>query len=363
MDEVDVLICGGGPVGLLTGYCLARYGLKTFIVEQQDKIDHATYGGAAMIAPRSIEMFEQLDLAEEMLQMGFIVRGQVSYKDGQSVDAVTYASSNITDTFVDHLSLLSQKYTEAVIRDGYSRYERRPVHHQTKLLALNIGQPSERFRVTSTLQRADGSTFRVKSRYLVGADGSRSSVRELAGIRFDGEKNTLRFIRIDGVVKTDMPHARRGLAAVSSKSHGNIMLACLDHGRTRVGFSFPEKLYEELGSELSKEDVVREAQKGMEPFKLEFERIDWWTAYAVGQRLASTYQVEDCVFIAGDAAHTHSSAGAQGMNSGIHDAVNLAWKLAGFAKGWFKDCGQYILEPLWPFAAQSSLSLPRPKHL
>jgi len=101
MEPVDVLICGGGPVGLLIGYCLARYGLSTYIVEQHDREKQIMYGRAAMIAPRSLEMLEQLDLVDDLLQTGFVVRGQVQYKDGARIDMTTYASSNISDTFHD----------------------------------------------------------------------------------------------------------------------------------------------------------------------------------------------------------------------------------------------------------------------
>ena len=88
---------------------------------------------------------------------------------------------------------------------------------------------------------------------------------------------------------------------------------------------------------------MAEAKKAVQPFTLDFEVVDWWTAYSVGQRLASTYRAGkgERVLIAGDAAHTHSSAAAQGMNTGMHDAVNLIWKLAGYVKGWF---GEGVLE-------------------
>ncbi|RYE12680.1 MAG: 3-hydroxybenzoate 4-monooxygenase, partial [Sphingobacteriaceae bacterium] len=68
------------------------------------------------------------------------------------------------------------------------------------------------------------------------------------------------------------------------------------------------------------------------PFKIEFVSVDWWTLYSIGQRVAQTFQYKDRILLAGDAAHTHSSGAAQGMNTGVHDAVNLAWKLAGVLK-------------------------------
>lgn len=78
-DKVDVLIRGGGPVGLLIGYCLARYGISTYVIEQHERAKQTRYGRAAMIAPCTLEMLDQLDLADAWGQIGFVVCGQASY--------------------------------------------------------------------------------------------------------------------------------------------------------------------------------------------------------------------------------------------------------------------------------------------
>lgn len=337
-EEVDVLICGGGPVGLLIAYCLARYGgVSTYVVEQHERTKQTTYGRAAMIAPRTLEMLDQLDLADALGQVGFVVRGQVSYKDGERVESLTAASSNISNTFFDYLLLCRQRFTEDVIRDGYSRYNKRGVHHGAKLADFAVGHKDEEYAVRSVVETKDKGTISIRSKYLVGADGGRSRVRELAGIQFEGERSNRHWIRIDGIVETNMPEARRGICGIESRSHGSILWACLDHGVTRVGFALPEKLWEEIGAEISREDVIREAQKALQPFTLDFKTVDWWTVYSVGQRLAAEYRKDERVFLAGDAAHTHSSGAAQGMNTGLHDAVNLAWKLAGRINGWLSE--------------------------
>ncbi|KAL8685214.1 MAG: hypothetical protein Q9218_007900 [Villophora microphyllina] len=341
MEEVDILIVGAGPVGLLAAYCLARYGLTTHIIEQSDRSKQTLFGRAAMIAPRTLEMLEQLDLVDPLLQTGFVVRGQVHYdKNGQRADVTRYASSNITDTFYDFLLLCRQKYTEDVIHDGYKRVSGQSVHYGTQLLDYTINTSSASgndYKVHSTLRTPCGTETYVKSRYIIGCDGARSLVRSLSGIPFEGSKTNHHFIRIDGIVRTNMPAARSGVVGIESVSHGSVLWACLDHHITRIGFAFPEDLWTEKGANLSQEDVIEEAKKALQPFTLEFESVDWWTAYSVGQRLAATYRAKERVLIVGDAAHTHSSAAAQGMNTGVHDAVNLSWKLAGCIKGWLTD--------------------------
>ena len=338
MDQVDVLICGGGPVGLLTAYCLARYGLSTCIIEQKERLKQTLYGRAAMIAPRSMEMLEQLDLAEELMQMGFVVRGQLTYRNGQRVEDEQLGSTDDDETFFDYLLTLRQKYTEDVIGAAYRKCSGRSILYGTKLQGYRLIKSASDHKVEATISAGPGSDTRsLQCKYLVGADGGRSTVRSLAGIPFEGDISNRQFIRIDGIVETDMPDARQTNIIIQSHSHGNVLWACLDHRVTRIGFSFPEHLYKTLGAKISKDDVIHEAKKALEPFTLSFTRIDWWTAYSVGQRLAADFRAHDRIFIAGDAAHTHSSAGAQGMNVGLHDAVNLSWKLAGHVKGWYVD--------------------------
>ncbi len=334
--QVDVLICGGGPVGLLTAYSLARCGVSTCVVEQHERAKQTAYGRAAMIAPRTLEMLDQLDLADALGQIGFVVRGQVSYKDGKRVESLTAASSDIRDTFFDYLLLCRQRWTEDVIREGYGRYGG-SVRYGARLVGFDVGEGEGEYRVTSTIETLDEGTVSVRSKYIVGADGGRSKVRELADIAFEGERSNRHWIRIDGIVETDMPEARNGICGIESRTHGSILWACLDHGVTRVGFALPEKLWEEIGENISREDVVRETQRALQPFTLEFKTVDWWTVYSVGQRLASKYRKTDRIFLAGDAAHTHSSGAAQGMNTGLHDAVNLSWKLAGRINGWLSE--------------------------
>ena len=84
---------------------------------------------------------------------------------------------------------------------------------------------------------------------------------------------------------------------------------------------------------MTEADAVKEAQIALAPFSLEIQKVDWWTAYSIKQSVAETFFAHERVFLAGDAAHLHSSAMAQGMNTGIHDAVNLGWKLGGYLTG------------------------------
>lgn len=143
---------------------------------------------------------------------------------------------------------------------------------------------------------------------------------------------------MDALVKTNMPNERIGIVAIGSPRHGNVLWIAEDHGRTRIGFAIPPEVYEKYGEHITEEAVKEEAIQALKPFELEFVTVDWWTLYSIGQRVAESFR-KDRVLLAGDAGHTHSSGAGQGMNTGMHDAVNLGWKLAGVLKGWYTECG------------------------
>jgi phenol 2-monooxygenase (NADPH) len=145
------------------------------------------------------------------------------------------------------------------------------------------------------------------SKYLIGADGGRSTVRRIGQFPFPGTSTPLKWVRLDAIVETNMPHSHAKPIALESKSFGNVLWVPTDSGYTRIGFVFPDDLAPETATE---ETILSLARKAVEPFTLEFKKVDWWTIYAIGQRVAEKYR-KGSVFLAGDAAHTHSSGAAQ----------------------------------------------------
>lgn len=222
-----------------------------------------------------------------------------------------------------------------MIADAYTKLNG-ALQYGTKLTNIEITEQASNDTVLTTVINPARQESHVKSKYIVGADGGRSVVRKMAGIELEGEGSSRRWVRIDGIVKTNMPEARYGLTSIHSASQGSILWVCLDHSATRVGFSPPDTCWP-VGKEITQDDIVQEARKALKPFTLEFKSVDWWTVYSIGQRLAADYRAQDRIFVAGDAAHTYSSGSAQGMNVGLQDAVNLAWKLAGRIKSHFVD--------------------------
>lgn len=337
MDEApvkaDVLVVGGGPVGLVTAYQLLRFtpSISLHVVEAHAKPAQQAFSRAVTFWPRSMEMLEQIGLAEDVAQLCCAVRESASY-DAQGREVFGRGWSfleGISDTRWNFATVLRQKYVEEIVRRRLEGMGVR-VKERAEFRGLCVDERVEvgGYRVEARIwDKALEREYRVKCKYLIGCDGSRTVVRGAAGIDSDGSRTEDKWVRIDGVLKhTTMPKPRC-YGALESPIYGNVLWIPLDHGATRIGFALNEerrKMYKELTQEV----FVAEAKLSTAPFEIEYERVDWASVYSVGQRVARQFISHGCIILAGDACHTHSSGAGQGMNAGMHDSVNLAWKLS-----------------------------------
>ncbi|KAF9269564.1 hypothetical protein L218DRAFT_993591 [Marasmius fiardii PR-910] len=331
--KVDVAIVGGGPVGSLLAYQIARFGCKPYLIEQEDKTRSAPYGRACTIWPRSIELLDQLELADCLLQSAVISRSGLHFHEGRRVKGgIMYGSrmDRLGDTFFKFATHIRQRLIEERLSGALEQYGFQ--HHYERVIeSYNIHEnvAEDHPVVVRVRDLSSNRVIQIQARYLIGADGGKSTVRKLAGIPFDGENTSHRWIRMDARVKTNMPNSRC-LNSIDSASHGQVLWCPIDSGLTRIGFVLSSALVEKYGGVegITQEIGMEEARKAVHPFELEFVDVEWFTIYGIGQRIARTFSVQNRVFLAGDACHTHSSGSAQGLNTGLHDAVNLAWKLA-----------------------------------
>ncbi|KAK4504929.1 hypothetical protein PRZ48_002892 [Zasmidium cellare] len=336
--EVDVLIVGAGPVGLVTAFQLAKFGgVSVAIIDKNEKAtSQQAYGRAITLFPRTSELLDQLGLAEKLAQQCFACRETVTYNSkGEEVEGRgwSFMETSMNDTAWDFALVLRQKYQEDVFRGALNEYGVE-VEAPFSLLDVVVDEtaPALSHKVTAAIKNEKtGQQTLFKSKFLIGCDGGHSSVRRMLNIPFHGTTSADKWVRIDGLVKTNVPKPRT-YCSIESPTHGNVLWVGLDRGRTRIGYAFTEK-HANSYEVFDEAAAIKEAKAAVKPFDLEFECVDWWTIYSVGQRIAESFFVKDCVFLAGDACHTHSSGAAQGMNTGIHDSVNLAWKLSLVLRG------------------------------
>jgi 2-polyprenyl-6-methoxyphenol hydroxylase-like FAD-dependent oxidoreductase len=327
--RTDVLIVGSGPTGLSLACQLVRHGVDFVVVEKNEGV--TKFSKAIGVQARTLEIYEQLGLAEPAIERGAIasrvrllaggrVRGEMPLSEiGKGLSPYPY------------MLLLEQSENEKLLYE-YLRSHGRDVLWQTELESFSRDGAG----VTAVVKTADGRTQTVVAKYLVGCDGASSPVRHGLGLRFEGSTFERMFFVADARVEWDLPHD--ALQVALARDVFTAFFPMKGESRYRIIGTFPEGVNKEAG-EVAYEEIERQI-KSEARIALEISDVKWFSLYKVHSRRVNKFSEGRC-FVAGDAAHIHSPAGAQGMNTGIQDAYNLAWKLAFVVKGY---AGEKLLE-------------------
>jgi phenol 2-monooxygenase (NADPH) len=347
--EVDVLIVGCGPAGLTLAAQLAAFpDIKTCIVEQ--KPSRLLRGQADGIACRTMEMFHAYGFSERVLKEACWVTETTFWKpdDGRAENIVR--SGRVQDV-EDGLSEFPHVIlNQARVHDCYLEVMRKSPsklepYYSRRLLDVQTSPAArlEDHAVTVRLERLDagheGEAETVRARYVVGCDGARSTARKSIGRELRGDSANHAWGVMDVLAVTDFPDIRFK-SLIQSSSDGSIIVIPREGG-------YLVRLYVELakldagervaGRKITAGDLIAKARRILHPHTLEVKEITWWSVYEIGQRLCDKFDDvpepqaatrQPCVFIAGDACHTHSPKAGQGMNVSMQDTFNLGWKLA-----------------------------------
>jgi len=313
---VDVTIVGAGPVGLWAAGELARRDVGVVVLERLDR--PSPHSKALTIHPRTLEVFGQRGIAREAIDPG------IEIPDGHFGNLEQRMDFRVLDTPYPFTLLHSQEDTE-ILLERTARALGADIRREQEVIALE-----DKGDVVVTTVRSGDATYEIESAYLIGADGARSFVREAVGIDFPGTI-TAKWGYL-GDVHLDNPPDQPVLSV--SNEHGSTMLVPLPKrpGLYRfVGTStgLPEDnqlTFEQLRAAVTN---ILGTDFGMrDPI--------WLSRYGDAARIASSYR-SGRVFLAGDAAHIHLPAGGVGMNVGIQDAANLAWRIADVIDGLAPD--------------------------
>jgi 2-polyprenyl-6-methoxyphenol hydroxylase-like FAD-dependent oxidoreductase len=315
--EIDVLVVGSGPTGLAMAFELRRHGLRCRIVDQND--GPSIWSKAQAIHARTLELLERAGIADELLEDGKKIQQVSVYTDKRSV---AHARIEGLDTRYPYIYSLPQRDTEIVLARCLERTGT-VVEHGVRL---------ERFTqdgegVDATLVHADGRQETVRASWLVGCDGSHSTVRHALGLPFEGSTYEIRIVQAD--VHVTLPMEVEDDEAVVFLGPETLVALLPLPGPNRYRMLVPRPPGDETEATL---ENFRALFAKVGPAEAVIDDPAWMIAFRLHCRMVGHYRVGR-VFLAGDAAHIHSPAGGQGMNMGIQDAFNLAWKLALVQRG------------------------------
>ena len=308
----SVLISGGGPTGLTAALELRRFGIPVRIVDESE--GPATTSRAIGIQARTLEEMELRRLADEFVRLGHHATGGDIYSNQKLLAHVDF--TRIPSRY-NYILFLSQTETDRILRDALEG-EGAAVEWGVKMTAFGQN-PSG---IIATLEHMDGSVEEVKASYVIDAEGAHSIIRDTLDLDFKGKTFEETFVLGDVHIEANLPNSD---FHIFSSEQGFLGLFPLGGSEFRLIASHPlTDPAQSAAPELNELQTIYD-QRSHIPARLR--HLTWSSFFHINSRMVEKLRVSR-IFLAGDAAHIHSPAGAQGMNTGIQDAMNLGWKLA-----------------------------------
>jgi len=319
MAQTDVLVIGAGPTGLVLALWLTRLGVKVRIIDKT--ADPGTTSRAFAVQARTLELYRQLDLTEAVIARGHRVPAVNLWVKGEAAARLPFESVGSGLTPYPFLHIFPQDQHERLLIErlldlGIA------VERQIELVSFINGENG----VMAHLRGPGGQEFDCEAHYIAGCDGARSTVREAIGTGFPG--GTYRQIFYVADVEAAGPAVNGELHVDLDEADFLGVFPLAGAGRARlIGTVRDERA--DRADTLTFKDI---SDRAINHLKVRINKVNWFSTYHVHHRVTHHFR-KGRAFLLGDAAHIHSPAGGQGMNTGIGDAINLAWKLAAVIAG------------------------------
>lgn len=303
----DIVIAGAGPVGMMCAYLGQLCGLRTVVVDKSE--GPLSVGRADAFNARTLQLLELGGLFDELYPRGKPCNTSSVWADGKFISRQSSWWDELEGCLHKHFLMLGQSHIEGLL-DQRLKNMNAAVKRQTSLENVEINDTG----CLTTL--SNGET--IQSRYVIGADGSRSFVREHFQIPFEIVRPQIVWAVLDGVINTDFAKVPEIIVFQAETSdvawiprEGNI-----------------DRFYVRMDTkDFSMDDAIAKINRAMAPHKLTFDEIVWFSQFSVKESVAERFIAQDRIFLAGDACHIHSVNGGQGLNTGLADAFNLMWKM------------------------------------
>jgi 2-polyprenyl-6-methoxyphenol hydroxylase-like FAD-dependent oxidoreductase len=322
--RTKVLIVGAGPSGLMMAAQLLRYGIQPMIIDS--KQGPTTHSKALGVQARSLEIYRQMGVVSKVVQNGRQAQGIDYHINGKQRATLEFGNAGQGQTPFPYILLYQQDKNERLLL-GYLTQNCCPVYWETSLVNLAQGAGFWEAELQS-----NQSSHRLICDWVIGADGAHSMVRKQLDIPFNGDTYPHYFYLAD--VKLNAPFLNSNyvqLYLAKSEFCGFFPMPEKDYYRI-IG-SLPRRF--ENNEEVKLENILPDLDK-IAGYQVQVEEIMDSTTYKLHHRMAASFS-KGSSFLVGDAAHIHSPVGAQGMNTGLQDAYNLAWKLAGVIGGTLQE--------------------------
>ncbi|WP_028276396.1 FAD-binding monooxygenase [Arthrobacter sp. I3] len=350
-DEVDVLIVGSGPAGMLAAAQLSQFpGVITRIVERRP--GRLAIGQADGIQARSVETFQAFGFAERIIAEAYRITEMAFWKPDPADPSNIVRSARTLDDPGGISEFPHLIVNQARVLDYFAEFmamspSRMSPDYGLEFRGLEVTGEGE-YPVAVTLAHTagpdEGRERVVRAKYVVGADGARSKVRDSIGCTMAGDQANHAWGVMDVLASTDFPDIRLK-CAIQSHDGGSILLIPREGGHLfRMYVDLGEVAADDRGAvrKTTIEQIIAKANAIIHPYTLDVRNVAWHSVYEVGHRLTDRFDdvlPEELgtrtprVFITGDACHTHSAKAGQGMNVSMQDGFNIGWKLGHVLEG------------------------------
>lgn len=305
--ETDIVIVGAGPVGLMCAYLGQLCDLSVVIVDKS--LEPLKVGRADALNARTLQLFEIINIFDDIYSLGKKCNTSSVWSHGKFLSRQSTWWDELEGCFHKHFLMLGQSFLERLMDEKVKK----------------LGTSVKRGTVVENIQLEENKCLTklsngeiISSKYVVGADGSRSFVRDHFKIPFQITRPQIIWAVIDGIIDSDFPKVPEIIVFQSETSD----VAWIPREENI------DRFYVRMDTKIFKiEEAISKINQAMYPHTLSFKEIVWFSEFSVKESVAESFFINERIFLAGDACHIHSVNGGQGLNTGIADAFNLMWKL------------------------------------